>query len=73
MDALWRVHVQNPMRLTALLSGKLRKHDVSYVLFIGSIWGEAGSAGRHFMQLLRVRNMLLLNPMQKKRHYLGLE
>ncbi len=45
MDALWRVHVQNPMRLTALLAGKLRKHAVSYVLFIGSIWGEAGSAG----------------------------
>jgi len=45
MDALWRVHVQNPMRLTALLSSKLRAHDVSYVLFIGSIWGEAGSAG----------------------------
>jgi len=46
MDALWRVHVQNPMRLTALLSSKLRAHDVSYVLFIGSIWGEAGSAGK---------------------------
>ena len=45
MEALWRVHVQNPMRLTALLSSKLRAHDVSYVLFIGSIWGEAGSAG----------------------------
>ena len=45
MDALWRVHVQNPMHLTALLSSKLRAHDVSYVLFIGSIWGEAGSAG----------------------------
>ncbi|MCS1380908.1 SDR family oxidoreductase [Lysinibacillus sphaericus] len=45
MDALWRVHVQNPMQLTALLSSKLRTHDVSYVLFIGSIWGEAGSAG----------------------------
>ena len=45
MDALWRVHVQNPMHLTALLSSKLRSHDVSYLLFIGSIWGEAGSAG----------------------------
>lgn len=45
MEALWRVHVQNPMRLTALLSSKLRVHTVSYVLFIGSIWGEAGSAG----------------------------
>ena len=45
MEALWLVHVQNPMRLTALLSSKLRVHTVSYVLFIGSIWGEAGSAG----------------------------
>ncbi|MEG0258766.1 MAG: SDR family oxidoreductase [Lysinibacillus sp.] len=45
MDALWRVHVQNPMRLVALLSSKLRTHTVSYVLFIGSIWGEAGAAG----------------------------
>lgn len=45
MDKLWHVHVQNPIRLLALLSEKLRKSDVSYCLFIGSIWGEAGSAG----------------------------
>lgn len=45
MDALWRVHVQNPMRLVALLSAKLRTNSVSYILFIGSIWGEAGAAG----------------------------
>ncbi|GLC87329.1 elongation factor P 5-aminopentanone reductase [Lysinibacillus piscis] len=45
MDALWRVHVQNPIHLTALLASKLRTHPISYVLFIGSIWGEAGSAG----------------------------
>jgi len=44
MDKLWKVHVQNPMRLLALLSSKLRKNDKSNVLFIGSIWGEAGAA-----------------------------
>ncbi|BDH61210.1 3-ketoacyl-ACP reductase [Lysinibacillus sp. PLM2] len=44
MEKLWRVHVQNPIRLLALLSNKLRKNDVSYCLFIGSIWGEAGAA-----------------------------
>ncbi|RUL55192.1 MULTISPECIES: elongation factor P 5-aminopentanone reductase [Lysinibacillus] len=44
MDKLWRVHVQNPMRLLALLSSKLRANDISYVLFIGSIWGETGAA-----------------------------
>lgn len=45
MDELWRVHVQNPIRLVALLSPKLRMYEVSYILFIGSIWGESGAAG----------------------------
>ena len=45
MDSLWRVHVQNPMRLVALLASKLRMNKTSYVLFIGSIWGEVGAAG----------------------------
>jgi len=44
MDKLWKVHVQNPMRVLALLSSKLRRNEKSYVLFIGSIWGEAGAA-----------------------------
>ncbi|MFC7685348.1 elongation factor P 5-aminopentanone reductase [Ureibacillus sp. GCM10028918] len=44
MSKLWKVHVQNPIRLLALLSSKLRKNDKSHVLFIGSIWGEAGAA-----------------------------
>lgn len=44
MNNLWKVHVQNPMRLVALLSDKLRKNEVSYIQFIGSIWGEAGAA-----------------------------
>ncbi|MCM3386819.1 SDR family oxidoreductase [Ureibacillus chungkukjangi] len=44
MDKLWRVHVQNPLRVLALLSSKLRKNDWSHVLFIGSIWGETGAA-----------------------------
>lgn len=45
MNKLWKVHVQNPIHLLALVSRKLRANDISYVLFIGSIWGEAGSAG----------------------------
>lgn len=44
MSKLWKVHVQNPMRLLALLSSKLRQNEKSHVLFIGSIWGEAGAA-----------------------------
>ncbi|PID02843.1 3-ketoacyl-ACP synthase [Sporosarcina sp. P2] len=45
MSELWQVHVQNPARLIALLSEKLRKQDVSYIVFIGSIWGSTGAAG----------------------------
>lgn len=45
MTKLWLVHVQNPMRTTALLASKLRANLVSYVLVIGSIWGDVGAAG----------------------------
>ena len=44
MDKLWKVHVQNPLRVLALLSQKLRNNETSHVLFIGSIWGETGAA-----------------------------
>lgn len=45
MNKLWKVHVQNPMRATALLASKLRANPVSYIMVIGSIWGEVGAAG----------------------------
>ncbi|MBO2534638.1 elongation factor P 5-aminopentanone reductase [Rummeliibacillus suwonensis] len=45
MTALWKVHVQTPIQMIALLAPKLRQHPVSYITMIGSIWGEAGGAG----------------------------
>ena len=45
MAKLWKVHVQNPMQTTALLASKLRSNPSSYILLIGSIWGDAGAAG----------------------------
>ena len=45
MEALWKVHMQNPSQLIGLLSSELRNHDKSYVVFIGSIWGNTGAAG----------------------------
>jgi len=45
MDALWKVHVQNPARFISLVSPQLRKFDQSYVVMIGSIWGNTGAAG----------------------------
>lgn len=45
MHKLWQVHVQTPMQLLGLVARKLRQHETSYVLFIGSIWGATGAAG----------------------------
>ncbi|MET3576779.1 elongation factor P 5-aminopentanone reductase [Bhargavaea ullalensis] len=45
LDALWHVHAANPMRFIALVSERLRRHPVSHVVMIGSIWGDAGAAG----------------------------
>jgi len=45
MDALWKVHVQNPARFISLVSPQLREFEQSYVVMIGSIWGNTGAAG----------------------------
>lgn len=43
-DALWRVHVKNPVETVRLLSPYFRRHPKSYVVFIASIWGETGAS-----------------------------
>lgn len=45
MEKLWRVHMQNPMKLLGNLSKKLRSNEKSYIIFVGSIWGAVGAAG----------------------------
>lgn len=45
MQALWQVHLQTPMLILQQVASKLRKHEISYCLFISSIWGSAGAAG----------------------------
>ncbi|UQW98445.1 SDR family oxidoreductase [Rummeliibacillus sp. G93] len=44
MGYLFKVHVETPIQLIGILSQKLRQHEISYVTFIGSIWGEAGGS-----------------------------
>lgn len=43
-DALWRVHVKNPIETVRLVSPYFRRHAKSYVIFIASIWGETGAS-----------------------------
>lgn len=44
MEALWRVHVKNPVSAIRLISPFFHRHDKSYVVFISSIWGETGAS-----------------------------
>ncbi len=45
MELVWRTHVQSPMSIIGKLGPKLRRFTKSYIVFIGSIWGETGAAG----------------------------
>lgn len=46
MDALWKVHMQNPAQFISHVSAQLRNCEQSaYVVVIGSIWGNTGAAG----------------------------
>ncbi|WP_075617583.1 elongation factor P 5-aminopentanone reductase [Paenisporosarcina indica] len=45
MEMVWRTHVQSPMSIIGQLAPKLRRYSHSYIVFIGSIWGETGAAG----------------------------
>lgn len=72
MTELWRVHVQNPARLIALLSAKLRKNPVSYVLFIGSIWGSAGAAGEVMYSAVKGAQHAFVKAYAKEAAYSGI-
>ena len=44
MEALWRVHVKNPISAIRSISPFFHRHQKSYVVFISSIWGETGAS-----------------------------
>ncbi len=72
MSELWQVHMQNPARLIALLSEKLRKYDVSYIAFIGSIWGSAGAAGEVMYSAVKGAQHAFVKAYAKESAYSGI-
>lgn len=72
MTELWQVHMQNPARLIALLSEKLRKYDVSYITFIGSIWGSAGAAGEVMYSAVKGAQHAFVKAYAKESAYSGI-
>ena len=71
MDALWKVHVQNPARFIGLISSQLRKFDTSYVVFIGSIWGNTGAAGEVMYSAVKGAQHAFVKAYAKEAAYSG--
>lgn len=71
MDKLWRVHVQNPMRLLALVGKKLRQQDRAYVVFISSIWGATGAAGEAVYSAVKGAQLSFVKAYAKEAAYNG--
>lgn len=44
MDALWNVHVKNPVEAIRYISPFFHRYPKSYVVFVASIWGETGAS-----------------------------
>lgn len=71
MDALWRVHMQNPASFISLVSPSLRSFSVSYVVFIGSIWGETGAAGEVMYSAIKGAQQAFVKAYAKEAAYTG--
>lgn len=71
MDALWKVHMQNPARYIGLISSQLRKFTTSYVVFIGSIWGNTGAAGEVMYSAVKGAQHAFVKAYAKEAAYSG--
>jgi 3-oxoacyl-[acyl-carrier protein] reductase len=71
MEALWRVHMQNPALFISLTSPQLRSHPVSYVVFIGSIWGNTGAAGEVMYSAVKGAQHAFVKAYAKEAAYTG--
>ncbi|MBB4823866.1 3-oxoacyl-[acyl-carrier protein] reductase [Sporosarcina luteola] len=72
MDALWNVHVRNPAAIVSLLSPQLRSHTISYVVFIGSIWGNTGAAGEVMYSAVKGAQHAFVKAYAKEAAYSGI-
>ena len=72
MDALWKVHVQNPAHFIGLVSSKLRLSPLSYIVFIGSIWGNTGAAGEVMYSAVKGAQHAFVKAYAKEAAYAGI-
>ncbi|MFD1928639.1 elongation factor P 5-aminopentanone reductase [Sporosarcina siberiensis] len=71
MDALWKVHMQNPAQFIALISPQLREFTSSYIIFIGSIWGDTGAASEVMYSAVKGAQHTFVKAYAKEAAYSG--
>lgn len=72
MDALWKVHMQNPATFISLISAQLRSHEKAYIVFIGSIWGNTGAAGEVMYSAVKGAQHAFVKAYAKEAAYAGI-
>lgn len=72
MDALWKVHVQNPAHFIARISTQLRSFEKSYIVLIGSIWGNTGAAGEVMYSAVKGAQHAFVKAYAKEAAYSGI-
>ena len=72
MDELWKVHVQNPAQFIGLVSSQLRNIKKSYVVFIGSIWGNTGASGEVMYSAVKGAQHAFVKAYAKEAAYSGI-
>ncbi|MHA6258772.1 elongation factor P 5-aminopentanone reductase [Sporosarcina sp. CAU 1771] len=71
MNALWNVHMQNPALYIGHISSQLRKLTTSYVVYIGSIWGNTGAAGEVMYSAVKGAQHAFVKAYAKEAAYSG--
>lgn len=71
MDALWKVHLQNPSLFISYISSQLRSYNISYIVFIGSIWGNTGAAGEVMYSAVKGAQHAFVKAYAKEAAYTG--
>lgn len=72
MDELWHVHVRNPAAFIRDISPQLRSFPVSYVVIIGSIWGDTGAAGEVMYSAVKGAQHAFVKAYAKEAAYSGI-
>lgn len=72
MQSLWQVHMQSPAFYIQKMASTLRKFARSYIVFIGSIWGQTGAANEVMYSAVKGAQHAFVKAYAKEAAYAGI-